>query len=45
MYISRYQECAERIKAKGDGHCTGYYFEFLHCIDHCSANKVFSQAK
>ena len=31
------QACAERIKddTTGKKHCTGQYFDFYHCIDHC----------
>ena len=31
------QACAERIKSDttGQAHCTGQYFDFWHCVDHC----------
>lgn len=34
-YFQKYEECVERIKAKGVGACDGQYFDFLHCIDKC----------
>lgn len=31
------QACAERIKSDktGQAHCSGQYFDFWHCVDHC----------
>lgn len=34
-YFQKYEECVERIKAKGVGACDGQYFDFLHCVDKC----------
>lgn len=44
-YLKEYEACTERVKAKGDGHCSGQYFDFYHCIDKCAAPKVFSKIK
>jgi len=46
------EACTERVNkiladAKpGDdavAHCTGQYFDFWHCIDHCTAPKLFEK--
>jgi len=44
-YWKKYEECAARVQAKGEGHCSGQYFEFYHCIDHCAAPKIFKHIK
>lgn len=33
--FSVYTECAERVEQKGEGDCTGQYFDFLRCMDKC----------
>eukprot|EP00199_Chlamydomonas_sp_CCMP681_P008246 CAMPEP_0119104254 /NCGR_PEP_ID=MMETSP1180-20130426/2509_1 /TAXON_ID=3052 ORGANISM="Chlamydomonas cf sp, Strain CCMP681" /NCGR_SAMPLE_ID=MMETSP1180 /ASSEMBLY_ACC=CAM_ASM_000741 /LENGTH=69 /DNA_ID=CAMNT_0007088955 /DNA_START=100 /DNA_END=309 /DNA_ORIENTATION=+ len=42
-----YQACVERIKADTTGtkHCSGQYFDFWHCVDHCAAPKIFENLK
>mmetsp|Transcript_6069 Transcript_6069/g.15539 ORF Transcript_6069/g.15539 Transcript_6069/m.15539 type:complete len:81 (+) Transcript_6069:53-295(+) len=37
-----YQACAKRIEDKPDGHCTGQYLDYWHCIDKCAADKKFA---
>ena len=33
--FAHYEACATRIEAKGHGECTGYYMDFLGCVDRC----------
>ncbi|KAJ9511761.1 hypothetical protein QJQ45_022634, partial [Haematococcus lacustris] len=35
-----YKACAERIKSDttGQAHCSGQYFDFWHCVDHCHSS-------
>ncbi|KAJ1627550.1 ubiquinol-cytochrome C reductase hinge domain-containing protein [Pavlovales sp. CCMP2436] len=40
-----YQDCAERIVNKPDGHCTGQYLDYTKCVDHCVAHNVFKHVK
>ena len=37
MFIIFVQACADRIKSDttGQAHCSGQYFDFWHCVDHC----------
>ncbi|EKX31795.1 hypothetical protein GUITHDRAFT_91152 [Guillardia theta CCMP2712] len=53
-YLKELEACTERVnkiiaEAKpGDevqAHCTGQYFDFWHCIDHCAAPKLFAKLK
>ena len=37
------QECVERIRAKGEGECEPYYFDWLKCIDKC-VSKISSRS-
>lgn len=45
--LSYAQACAERVKEddkKGTAHCSGQYFDFWKCVDHCvSAKAVIAQ--
>jgi ubiquinol-cytochrome c reductase subunit 6 len=43
--IKAYNACAERIKVKGEGDCEAWYFDLLHCVDHCVAPQVFKKLK
>ncbi|XP_057830893.1 cytochrome b-c1 complex subunit 6-1, mitochondrial [Cryptomeria japonica] len=45
--LLQYQACVKRIEADETGHkhCTGQYFDYWHCIDKCSANKLFEKLK
>lgn len=40
---SNYEACVERIKSDttGEAHCTGQYFDYWSCVDHCVAPKLF----
>ena len=40
-----YQACAKRIAGKKDAHCTGQYFDYWKCIDHCAAPRLFAVLK
>ncbi|KAF5837872.1 ubiquinol:cytochrome c oxidoreductase 8 kDa subunit [Dunaliella salina] len=42
-----YKACVERIQGDttGQAHCSGQYFDFWHCVDHCAAPKIFSRLK
>ena len=42
-----YQECVKRIAGDktGEKHCTGWYFDFLKCVDKCAAPKMFVGTK
>ncbi|KXZ52542.1 hypothetical protein GPECTOR_9g586 [Gonium pectorale] len=42
-----YKACAERIKddTTGQAHCSGQYFDFWKCVDHCAAPKLFAALK
>ena len=40
-----YQRCAKRIKGHSGAHCTGQYFDYYACIDHCTAPRLFSVLK
>ena len=30
-----YMECTKRVKAKGFGECSPWYFDYFHALDHC----------
>eukprot|EP00591_Stephanopyxis_turris_P011973 CAMPEP_0195516726 /NCGR_PEP_ID=MMETSP0794_2-20130614/8305_1 /TAXON_ID=515487 /ORGANISM="Stephanopyxis turris, Strain CCMP 815" /LENGTH=74 /DNA_ID=CAMNT_0040645389 /DNA_START=59 /DNA_END=283 /DNA_ORIENTATION=- len=40
-----YMACADRIEAKGEGECSGQYFDYLHVLDKCVMPKVWSLLK
>lgn len=40
-----YQQCVKRIEGKPEAHCTGQYFDYWHCVDHCTAPRLFSVLK
>ena len=40
-----YQKCAKRIEEKHNGHCTGQYFDYWHCVDKCVAPNLFAVLK
>jgi len=44
---SEYEKCLERMKkdTTGEAHCTGQYLDFWHCLDKCSASKIWSRLK
>jgi ubiquinol-cytochrome c reductase subunit 6 len=37
-FLKAYEACAERIEGDetGEKHCTGQYFDFWSCVDHCA---------
>eukprot|EP00579_Thalassiosira_antarctica_P020547 CAMPEP_0201970446 /NCGR_PEP_ID=MMETSP0904-20121228/30987_1 /ASSEMBLY_ACC=CAM_ASM_000553 /TAXON_ID=420261 /ORGANISM="Thalassiosira antarctica, Strain CCMP982" /LENGTH=68 /DNA_ID=CAMNT_0048519381 /DNA_START=30 /DNA_END=236 /DNA_ORIENTATION=+ len=43
--IKQYDACKLRIAKLGDGDCEGWYFDLLHCVDHCVAPQVFKNLK
>lgn len=40
-----YQKCTKRIKGHQGAHCTGQYFDYWACVDHCTAPRLFSVLK
>ncbi|QDZ25299.1 ubiquinol-cytochrome C reductase [Chloropicon primus] len=42
-----YQECTDRVSkdTTGEAHCTGQYFDYWACIDHCVGPKLFKELK
>lgn len=40
-----YEACVKRIEAKGEGDCEAWYFDMLHCVDHCVAPKILKYTK
>ena len=40
-----YEACTGRIAKLGEGDCEGWYFDLLHCVDHCVAPKAFKPLK
>ncbi|KAK6938282.1 Ubiquinol-cytochrome C reductase hinge domain, partial [Dillenia turbinata] len=43
--LIQYQSCIKRIKddESGHKHCTGQYFDYWSCIDHCVAPRLFEK--
>ena len=41
----KYEECAKRVEAKGEGECSGQYKDYWGCIDHCVQEKFFKTLK
>jgi len=40
------EKCTERVTANPSGEtCSQELFDFLHCVDHCVAPKLFAQLK
>ncbi|XP_072023578.1 cytochrome b-c1 complex subunit 6, mitochondrial-like [Amphiura filiformis] len=39
--------CTERVnsKSKTEETCTQELFDFMHCVDHCSSEKIFAKVK
>eukprot|EP00308_Calcidiscus_leptoporus_P010458 CAMPEP_0119355830 /NCGR_PEP_ID=MMETSP1334-20130426/4616_1 /TAXON_ID=127549 /ORGANISM="Calcidiscus leptoporus, Strain RCC1130" /LENGTH=76 /DNA_ID=CAMNT_0007369759 /DNA_START=28 /DNA_END=258 /DNA_ORIENTATION=- len=35
------QKCEARIEEKGSGECSGWYMDYLHCVDKCSSKVLF----
>ena len=35
------ERCAKRIEAKGEGECSGWYMDYLTCVDKCAAQVLF----
>ena len=40
-----YEDCVLRIAEKGEGDCEAWYFDLLHCVDKCTAPKIFKHVK
>jgi len=40
-------ECNERVnsRSKTEEQCTQELFDFIHCVDHCSHEKIFAKVK
>ncbi|XP_033637101.1 cytochrome b-c1 complex subunit 6, mitochondrial-like [Asterias rubens] len=39
--------CTDRVssRSKTEETCTQELFDFIHCVDHCSADKIFKNVK
>jgi len=35
------KECEARIEEKGTGTCTGWYMDYVHCVDHHTSKTLF----
>jgi ubiquinol-cytochrome c reductase subunit 6 len=42
-FLSHSDVLLEQLTPKAN--CTGQYFDYFHCIDHCAAPKIWSQLK
>jgi ubiquinol-cytochrome c reductase subunit 6 len=40
-----YESCVQRIAKKGSGTCEAWKFDYWHCIDQCTAPKLFAVLK
>jgi ubiquinol-cytochrome c reductase subunit 6 len=40
-----YDDCVGRIAKLGEGDCEAWYFDLLHCVDHCVAPQAFKKLK
>lgn len=40
-----YNACKDRIAKLGEGDCEAWYFDLLHCVDHCVAPQAFKKLK
>ncbi|KAI8106031.1 hypothetical protein M9435_000581 [Picochlorum sp. BPE23] len=42
-----YEACQKRVgeDTTGEAHCTGQYFDYWHCVDKCTAKKLFAVLK
>lgn len=43
--MKEYEACKGRIAKLGEGDCEGWYFDLLHCVDHCVAPQAFKKLK
>ena len=43
--LKLYEACKSRIAASKEGDCESWYFDYLHCVDHCAAPKIFKLLK
>eukprot|EP00585_Thalassiosira_rotula_P024470 CAMPEP_0196239330 /NCGR_PEP_ID=MMETSP0913-20130531/7698_1 /TAXON_ID=49265 /ORGANISM="Thalassiosira rotula, Strain GSO102" /LENGTH=68 /DNA_ID=CAMNT_0041521203 /DNA_START=31 /DNA_END=237 /DNA_ORIENTATION=- len=43
--IKEYNACKQRIAKLGEGDCEAWYFDLLHCVDHCVAPLAFKKLK
>ena len=41
----QYDACINRITKLGEGDCEAWYFDLLHCVDHCVAPQAFKKLK
>ena len=40
-----YEQCQSRVEAKGAGHCTGQFMDYMGCVDHCTSAHLFTKLK
>jgi ubiquinol-cytochrome c reductase subunit 6 len=46
--VRDYEKCLERIKAiprEKEPHCFQWYYEVIHCVDHCADHKLWASLK
>jgi len=43
--LVEYEECAARIEKKGRGECSGYYHDYIGCVDRCASGNFFPKLK
>jgi len=41
--LETYQACAARIEEKGSGECSGWYGDYVHCVDSCVSKTLFKK--
>ncbi|KAJ2453129.1 ubiquinol--cytochrome-c reductase subunit 6 [Coemansia sp. RSA 2336] len=40
-----YEECAARVENGSQESCAEEFLHFMHCVDHCAAEKIFAKLK
>jgi ubiquinol-cytochrome c reductase subunit 6 len=46
--VKNYEQCLERIKEipeEKEPHCWGWYYEIVHCVDHCAGHDLWHHLK
>eukprot|EP00051_Salpingoeca_urceolata_P034472 m.25231 g.25231 ORF g.25231 m.25231 type:complete len:93 (-) comp7803_c0_seq1:278-556(-) len=46
-YHKEFTACQDRVNSKSETteQCTQEFFDYLHCVDHCVAHKIFDHLK
>ncbi|KAG9293762.1 hypothetical protein G9A89_019099 [Geosiphon pyriformis] len=42
---AHYEECTRRVEEGSNENCSEELYHFLHCVDSCTAPKIFAQLK